>query len=231
MLNELIKRAAAKAKTVSGPKGLGLIRAVKKWSRIAEEMEEHMMACPSSSQSHSIQSMANKRKLEVSSTLIDLQQRQKRRIDPLTDENINSLDSALLLLMTRHSAGVVIDETILDRILSFSSKHERNDGLSCWFKHIGGMLIEHPFAIDALLHALFFPGVRINAVNVKMKCAKLVAMSVVASEKKIIETLHEEDKSLEWVQQLQNQSMQDIDDITGVSVFIILICTDLFIFL
>ena len=58
MLNELIKRATNKAKTASGPKSLGLARSIKKWSRIAEELEYHMMKSQSSSKSQSFNTLS-----------------------------------------------------------------------------------------------------------------------------------------------------------------------------
>lgn len=217
MLNELIKRATAKAKTVSVPNRVGLTRAVKKWSRIAEELEIHMLKSPSSSSSIS-HSFNSKRRLDVSSTFIDLQQRQRRRIDAEADVKVHSLDSAMISLMRRHSMGVAIDEAILDQLLCIPRNKQQNLNVSSktYFKYLGPVLIEHPFAIDALMHALYFPGGR-KSISLKVKCAKLVAMAVIASEKKLIEeSLDDEDKSEEWVRTLHNQSTQDIDLIANV---------------
>ena len=242
MLHGLIKRATAKAKTVSGPKGLGLSRAIKKWSRIAEELEDHMMKCPSStatSRSQSFNALARKRRMDISLTVNDIQQRQRRRRLNTTNSpsssstslsqknNLHALDSAIMALMRRHSMGVAIDETILDQLFCMSpSNNQKEDDSLSFFEQIGSSLIRHPLAIDAFMHALFVPDGRIKSIGIKTKCAKLVAMVVIASEKKLIETLPDEDKSEDWAQKLQNQTSEDVTTIANVSrqFFFFLIC-------
>ena len=213
MLNEVIKRANSKATSVSGPKNLGLTRAVKKWSRIAEELENHMMKMTSST---SINSMGRKRRLDLASTLIDTQQRQQRRVDESSFDKNYKLDKAIIALVKRHSMGLAMDEVILDQLLSSLNHQQRNDNKTLDTKELGTLLIEHPFAIDALMHALYLPGGRIKSTNIKTKCAKLVAIAVIASEKKVIETLDNDDKSDGWIQELQNQSIDDVDHIANV---------------
>ncbi len=207
---------------MSGPKGLGLTRAVKKWTRIAEELEDHMMSSSSNSSiSHTMSSMSKKRQLDITSTFIDIQQRQKRKIiNPDGDQKIrpNIQDPALITLMKRHSSGVAIDETILDQLLSSSSETSSESATHTNYIYLGTSLSQHPFAIDALMHALYLPGGRTKSASIKMKCAALVAMAVVAAEKRVIALLDEEDRSQEWVKQWLNDLIQkeNIDRITNV---------------
>ncbi len=218
MLHELIKRATSKAKTASGPKGLGLERSIKKWSRIAEELEYHMMKSQSSSKSQPFNSFSRKRRMDISLLANELQQRQRRRIGNSSTPSSTSLpsnslgqclDSGIIALMRRHSMGSGIDENILDQLLRMSCDY---------FDQLGQSLIGHPLAIDALMHALYVhSGGKMPSKGIKIKCAKLVATAVIAAEKKLIDSLDDEDKCEDWLQKKQKQDGRDADLIADVS--------------
>ena len=113
--------------------------------------------------------------------------------------------------------GVAMDERILDQLLCTSRTQQNGDAALPFFRQLGALLIEHPFAIDALMDTLFLSGGRAKSANLKMKCAKLVAIAVIASDRKVIESLGDEDKSEEWAQKLYNKTTQDIELIKNVS--------------
>jgi hypothetical protein len=168
--------------------------------------------------------VARKRQLDVSSTYVDLQRKQRRRIDNSReqDDQVESsveqrMDKALIALIKRHSMGVAVDEAILDQILCRSSMSRSDITPMISMKKAGILLMEHPFALNALMQSMFLPGGRLKSIDAKKKCATLIAMAVIASEKKIIDELDEEDQNLDWVKKLCDQSSND--DIANVSLF------------
>lgn len=120
----------------------------------------------------------------------DLVQRQKRRIDPTSDDADNhsrtpsniaqkndladALDSAIVVMLTKSSLGNQVDKDMAENILKFaySGSTER----------IGDLLIKHPFAITTLLHNLFGTK-RIRQLETRLKCARLIALAVTAAER------------------------------------------------
>ncbi|KAL7441664.1 hypothetical protein ACHAXM_007947 [Skeletonema potamos] len=178
VLQELIKDAKA-----SNDKSLQ--KACQKWERLREELEETMMKPVSTGTT-----FQRKRRIDVALAMSDLVQRQRRRIDPTSDDadshspvpsNIASknnladvLDSAIVVMLTKTSLGNQIDKDMAEQILKFaySGSTER----------IGDLLIKHPFTITTLLHNLFGTK-RIRQLETRLKCARLVALAVTASER------------------------------------------------
>mmetsp|Transcript_8120 Transcript_8120/g.10314 ORF Transcript_8120/g.10314 Transcript_8120/m.10314 type:complete len:1043 (-) Transcript_8120:385-3513(-) len=245
MLEELISRATVKAKIVSGPRKIGLMRAIKKWQRFEEELEDFMLRGFTSSSSssssaalsttQSVNTVARKRRVDTSIMVCELQQhkRQRRKIE--TEENENEageiqeddndknsnktiLNAGISALMKRHSMGIPPDDVVLDQLLSkYEDKSDKKDK-SSFESAVGGLLTQHPLlTIDTLLRYLYLPGGKIKSDETRMKYAKLIAAAVISSEKKIIETsiLDEEDRNDELVKKLQNQGYSDMLEIAN----------------
>ena len=161
--------------------------------------------------------------MDISLVVNELQQKQRRRTGNNNSPSSSSastslstrisnqsLDSGIIAIMRRHSMGTGIDEYVLDQLLRSS-----NDN----FEQIGQSLIDHQLAINALMHALYVhSGGKMHSIGIKRKCAKLVAMAVIAAEKKLIDSLNEEDKSEDWFQKKQKQDLKDVDLIADVSI-------------
>jgi hypothetical protein len=184
------------------------------------------MKSSSTSQS-SFNALAKKRRINIALSVHELKQRQRRRIDTdlpsssstskPSNSSTHTVDSAIIELMKRHCIGVAVDEFNLNQLLKTPTKDQTEDDSTSYFDELGTSLIQHPLAVDALMHALYIPGGRMKSSTIKAKCAKLIAMAVIASEKKLIQTLDDEDKNEAWVQKLQNQGSPDIDTIANVS--------------
>lgn len=220
MLDELIKKASAKVETLSGPKSIGLSRAIKKWTRITEQLENHMMKT-ASTKSQPFNALAKKRRMDIALTVNNIQQRKRRRLIDTMKTNASvikdcyKLDTALISLMKRHAMGVSIDEMILDQLLCAVTKEDESKSYA--FLHIGSSLIEHPSAIDALLKALFIPSGRMKSLNIKIKCAKLVAIAVFAAEKKLITLFEEEEREKDFIKSMLSQGLDGIEVTANVS--------------
>jgi len=126
----------------------------------------------------------------VALAMSDLVQRQRRRIDPTSDEADNrspvpsniasknnladALDSAIVVMLTKSSLGNQVDKDMAENILKFAYGGST--------ERIGDLLIKHPFTITTLLHNLFGTK-RIRQLETRLKCARLIALAVAASER------------------------------------------------
>eukprot|EP00984_Skeletonema_dohrnii_P010804 scaffold4237_cov105-Skeletonema_dohrnii-CCMP3373.AAC.5 len=162
-----------------------LQKACQKWERLREELEEEMMKPVSTGTT-----FQRKRRIDVALAMSDLVQRQRRRIDPTSDEagnplpvssNIASknnladaLDSAIVVMLTKSSLGNQVDKDMAENILKFAYGGST--------ERIGDLLIKHPFTITTLLHNLFGTK-RIRQLETRLKCARLIALAVAASER------------------------------------------------
>ena len=81
--------------------------------------------------------------------------------------------------MQRHATGIQVGDSLLDPLLP--SGLDLNAG-----KDVGNLLTQHPLAIRALLGHLYKPGQsRVTNPVTKNKCARLIALSVLAAEEKV----------------------------------------------
>ena len=162
-----------------------LQKACWKWERLREELEEEMMKPVSAGTT-----FQRKRRIDVALAMSDLVQRQRRRLDPTSDDAGNhspvpsniaqknnladALDSSIVVMLTKSSLGNQVDKDMAENILKFaySGSTER----------IGDLLIKHPFAITTLLHNLFGTK-RIRQLETRLKCARLIALAVTAAER------------------------------------------------
>ena len=95
---------------------------------------------------------------------------QRRRIGFELNRNPRSIDVAMISLMKRRSMGVAMDERILDQLLCTPRTQQNSDNMLPFFRQLGNSLIDHPVAIDSLMHSLFLSGGR-KSMSLKMKCA------------------------------------------------------------
>lgn len=122
----------------------------------------------------------------------DLVQRQRRRIYPTSDDAndhfsvssnaasknslANALDSSIVALITKSSLGHQVDKDTTENVLKFAYGGST--------ERIGELLIRHPFTIKTLLHNLFGTK-RIRQLETRLKCARLIALAVTASERDV----------------------------------------------
>ena len=162
-----------------------LQKACQKWERLREELEEEMMKPVSTGTT-----FQRKRRIDVALAMSDLVQRQRRRIDPTSDDANNhlpvpssiasknnladALDSAIVTMLTKTSLGNQVDKDMAEHILKFAYGGST--------ERIGDLLIKHPFTITTLLRNLFGTK-RIRQLETRLKCARLIALAVTASER------------------------------------------------
>lgn len=158
-------------------------RAIYKWERLQEELENAMVDPAVASDGSPL---FRKRRLDVALTISDLYQQQRKRrkpssgdmIDQMNGDSINSdsLESALLNLLRRHYLGTRMDDRLLDRLL----QKETTLGAT---GEVGKLLVSHPLSVKVLLGHLFKPGAaRVGSTQTKKKCARLIALAVIAAE-------------------------------------------------
>ena len=162
--------------------------AIRKWERLSEEIEDEMLKPQKSGTS-----FQRKRRIDVAITMSDLFQRKRRRVDPRVttgmsqqlnngsaisskDDLMNTLDDDISQLLTKNSLGIQIDKEVVDNVLKFAYGGSTDE--------IGNLLIKHPMAVSALLGNLFGPSNRIRQLDTRLKCSRLVALAVTASERK-----------------------------------------------
>jgi len=168
--------------------------AIRKWERLREELEDEMFKPQVTGTT-----FQRKRRLDVALTMSDLFQRKRRRVDPTRqqshqnetttalsstdkDDNANTLDVALSQLLTKNSLGIPLDKDTIDNVLKFAYGGSTD--------RIGDLLIKHPTAVKALLGNLFGPSKRIRQLEIRLKCSRLVALAVTASERQAAVQYH-----------------------------------------
>lgn len=143
---------------------------MRKWERLSEDLQGSMVD-PSSTGSTPL---FRKRRLDMSVTISELHQRQRRRLMPsLTQDSSEAssskngeqgkLETSVLSFLRRYSLGTQIDDRILDAMLPSGS-------LSMSGILVGHLLMKRPLTIKALLGYLYKPGSqRIRSVVTKNK--------------------------------------------------------------
>ena len=155
--------------------------AIRKWERLIEELESAMSAGTGGSST-----MFRKRRLDTALTMSELRQRQRRRHKPSPDgsnghiergESRDAFESALEDLLKRNSRGLPLDYSVLNMLLPADDGSDDSSNIT------GKLMIGHPLSIQALLGHLFKPGSsRVGSMATRSKCAKLIAMSVLAAD-------------------------------------------------
>jgi hypothetical protein len=172
-------------------------RAVRKWERLNEDLQSTMVDPTSAGGSTPL---FRKRRLDVAVTISELHQRQRRRLRPTDDEespkaisNGDSrakLEGSVLNFLRRYSLGTQVGDRILDAMLP--------DGLGGDSTNlVGNLLIKRPLTVKALLGCMYKPGSqRVGSIVTKNKCARLIALAVLAAEEEALSEAKEVDGSI-----------------------------------
>lgn len=171
-----------------GTKRTRFRRAIRKWERLSQDLDFAMVDPSTSASTAGSSALGRKRRLDVALTVSELHQRQRRRLRPSGDSDVvivandqqrNSIETGLLNFLRRFSVGTQVDDRILDALLPTGLN------MQAAAEEIGELLITYPLAIRALLSHMFRTGgtTRVPP-STKSKCARLVALAVLASEKK-----------------------------------------------
>ena len=130
-----------------------------------------------------------KRRLDVALTISELHQRQRRRMKPSPGEDVvtvstgdqqkQTMETGLLNFLRRFSVGTQVDDRVLDSLIPTGLN------MQAAADEVGELLISYPVAVRALISSIFKTGgsTRIPP-STKSKCARLVALAVLAGEKK-----------------------------------------------
>lgn len=165
-------------------------RAIRKWERLSEQLQSNMVDPSSASGSTPL---FRKRRLDVAVTISELHQRQRRRLRPSLDgptdggyhqaksnDHRAKVETAVVQFLRRYSLGTQMDDRILDTMLSSGVDGESGN-------LVGKMLIKRPLAVKALLGYIYKPGIqRISSLVTRNKCARLIAIAVLAAEKEAL---------------------------------------------
>ncbi|KAL7575736.1 hypothetical protein ACA910_003069 [Epithemia clementina (nom. ined.)] len=160
-------------------------RAFRKWEVLREDLENTMQDPAISANFAGSSPLFRKRRLDIALTINELHQRQRRRFAPPSDASnqkhvLDGLESALLDFLRRYATGVQVDDSVLDPLLPSGLDSEESSKL------VGLLLVKHPMAIRALMGCLFKPGTsRVTSTVLKNKCARLLALAVLAAESKL----------------------------------------------
>lgn len=178
VLRVLTARAKAAAGAKDGAEAASINKAMRRWSRLSEELETAMvLPDESTSAGTSTNAIIRKRRLDIALTTSELHQRQRRRVAPNSSvvapkKSVmrDNLDSAVEKLIRKFSMGVVIDNETAEALLRASYGSEK--------QIIGDILNAHPVSLAALLAYLFKPGrLRVRSLEMRHKCAKLIALA------------------------------------------------------
>lgn len=168
-----------------------LSRALRKWEALRQDLENAMIDPSASSSIAGSSPLFRKRRLEVALTISELHQRHRRRrivgdhFERDSEPSSASLETYLLAFLRKHTLGIQIDDSVLDPLLP--------QGLDLNSDAVGDLLVQHPLAIRALLGCLYRSGVtRAASPVVKNKCARLVAIAVLAAERTCLLELGED---------------------------------------
>jgi len=182
VLRVLTARAKAAAEAKDGAEAAAIAQAMRRRARLSEELETAMvLPDESTSAGTSTNAIIRKRRLDIALTTSELHQRQRRRMVPNSSAVApkksvmrDNLDSAVEKLIRKYSMGVVIDNETAEALLRASYGSEK--------QIIGDVLNAHPVALSALLAYLFKPGrLRVRSLELRHKCAKLLALSSYSS--------------------------------------------------
>lgn len=173
---------------MSGPESLRFRRAIRKWERLSQDLDSAMVDPNTSNSTAGSSHLFRKRRLDVALTVSELHQRQRRRRKPSPGEDVvrassaneqtKAMESGLLNFLRRYSVGTQVDDRVLDALLPTGLN------MQALADEVGKLLIDHSLAIKALLSHMFTSGSSRVPPATKNKCARLIALATLASEKK-----------------------------------------------
>lgn len=215
LLDELIARSKVKAKSMSGPKALGLQRATRKWERIQEEMTQHIVKPKDNDDSNPL---TKKRKVDVAVMSSESNQKQRRtfRNDTSGQDQTakirhisHSFETGLLEALVYYARNSTVDSKLLDKLLYNPNLDNSREGKT----KQGKLLLQHPLVLEYLLKSLFLRKNRSKSEDVKRKCSKLLAMAALAAEREL-----NGDESLQEL--TEDDEKKKIEHFTNVSIFV-----------
>lgn len=206
ILNELITKAKSK-KNLTGIERIVMGRGIRKWQRLKEELEEHLVHQTGAGTNP----LSRKRRADIALTASDLCQNQKRRLclsqkDAESSRGRNdserrrySLDSGIIQLLKKQATGMSIDDSLADQLMH--NPYENQNGGSLFREEEGGrlghLLISHPLSIESLLRNLYVPKrgtiSRMRSIEMNVKASKLIAAAVLSAEKNVKELLDKDE--------------------------------------
>jgi len=209
ILNELIVKAKSK-KNLTGTKRIVMNRGIRKWERLREELEEHLI----NSSANGTNLLTRKRRAGIALTVSDLYQNQRRRLCPsdasthqtsLRNKNDSekrkySIEAGLMQLLKKQSAqSTTIDDSLADQLIH--NPYETGNGNSAFREEEGGrlghLLNSHPFSIKTLLRNLYVRRRgsigRMKSIESNVKTSKLIAAAVLAAESNVKKILDDEE--------------------------------------
>ena len=213
LLDELISKSKAKASVSAlkgkGPQALGLARATHKWERLREDIMEHMIKpLEDSGAVSSFNPLSRKRRADLALTASEIYQRQRRRVrisnsagkdgvgngGSKSDQLGYSVESGVIEALKKYSRNTTIDEALLDQLLynPYTDKSMSPEQIQ---DKLGGLLYNHVLATEYLLRSLFLKKSRSKSDEMRMKCSKLISMSVLSAQKALESRARGEDAS------------------------------------
>lgn len=172
---------------------MGLGRATHKWERLREEIKEHMIKPPhNGSADTSLNPLSRKRRADVALASSELYQKQRRRIRISNQSNATngserlqySVESGIVSSLKKYSMNTNIDDALADQLL-YNPYTDKSLTAEQSQARLGNLLHSNALSTEYLLRSLFIPGVRAKSDEIKMKCSKLVAITVIAAQKNL----------------------------------------------
>jgi TH1 protein len=151
-----------------------------------QDLDTAMVDPNTSSSTAGSSSVFRKRRLDVALTISELHQRQRRRFRPSEEQEApisnghdqtKKLETGLEQFLRRYSVGTTADEKILDALVPTGLDMQAAS------EEVGNLLVSYPLSIRALLSNIFKTGAPI-ADGVRTKCANLIALAILATEKR-----------------------------------------------
>jgi hypothetical protein len=188
MLDELIRRAKTKMKSIDEAEAKGLTSAIQKWQRIREEVQRDMIK-PSMVD---LNPLTKKRRADIAVISSDLYQNQRRKLRlsnslsaSETSEGIKySIDTGIVNMLKKFCMGTNLDEDLLNQLLYNPNKNPNLSEVEN-IVLIGEKLYSQPLVLEYLLKSLFVPSCRVKTNEMKMKCSKLIAMATLAAQRDV----------------------------------------------
>lgn len=195
VLRHLVATAEKEDAATPGKEPSRFRRAIRKWERLSQDLDFAMVDPSTSSSTAGASVLSRKRRLEVALTVSELHQRPRRRLKPSPDQEEEvvvlvsdgdsdekekkRIEAGLQNFLRRFSVGTQVDDLVLDALLPTGLNTQASADA------VGVMLITYPLAIRALLSHMFRTGGTTKVPpSTKSKCARLVALATLASEKK-----------------------------------------------
>jgi hypothetical protein len=193
LLDDLISKSKVKSQGMKGTQCLGLTRATHKWERLREDIMAHMIK-PEDPGVSSFNPLSKKRRADIALTASETYQHQRRKARISYDDSDGangssksdqlgySVESGVVEALKKYSRNTTVDETLANQLL-YNPYTDKSLSPSKIQDQLGDLLCNHALATRYFLHSLFLKKSRSKSNEMRMKCSKLVAMSVLSAQK------------------------------------------------